>query len=1017
MDTYFGILGTTEIFLEGRTVDGWGRRRERAVLATLLTRPNTPISSSELTDWVWGDQDLPQHPGSALSTYASRIRKTLNQLAIDADLQASNGTYRLAVSKDTIDYFLFRNLVNQARKLGRHGDHGKAADTCETALSMWRGEPLAEAASERANAWRISLVHNDWLPTNVLLIEHRLKEHDFDRALALLDDLRETHPHETRLTALRMSALHGLGRGDEATDLYLSTARRLRAEGDDHAALFLRRHQDTFATTLTEPPPTTPRPHNATTPPRLLPPAITGFVGRQRLLDDLDTALTTTAGTEQPTRGVISVDGMAGVGKTALVLHWGHRVRDRFPGGTLYANLDGFSDRDPLSPATVIDDFLIALEQPPPADISLRHRQVQLSKLLANNSTLVVLDNARNTDQIRDLLPSLTDAFVVVTSRQQLTKLTTMTGALRLHVAPMPPAESAALLARHLTPDTLDEHTTHRVHTLCTGLPLVLRLLADHLTRHSDQAPATVLDNISRHQLITTIGETGDKTDTAAALFRQSYLALPPSERRLFRLLTLCPGPDFHAATSCACDGRTPDDTERSLGILIGAHLLNGPDHNGRYHFHDLLAEFAAHRLDTDETEISRRDTERRILTFYLRTALRAARILYPSLPTAPPLPHNPDRPDDVLPASITTREHARQWFHQERTSLVAAVTMATEHDHHPIAWRLADPVATDFDRCGYLHDSRAVREQAVISARQDNHPLAEASTLLGLGMSHMLTADHQHARDYFTTALRLVDERHDDRGQAAVLHQLGRLEALQDNNSTALQLYRRSLDVATRHGDIEIQTWTNCRIGHVLRALDQHDTAAIHLHRAATLAESIDERSAHASSLAGLAGIYLDRGDPETATTHCTQALQLAQSVPDLAVTATIHLDLADIALATRDSTKAITHTQHALKICERTHNTATEARAHHTFATALNADGQPNQALPHLHTAANLYHRTGNQRRADHVLQTANAHTSRGPTLPTARASQHPYTTEHSEKTGLNETNPQTTPSPTIN
>lgn len=996
MDTYFGILGSTEIFVEGHAVHRWGRRRERTVLAAMLARPNTPISSGELTDWVWDEDDLPQHPGATLATYVSRIRGALNGLAVDADLQAHNGSYRLAVDKDAIDYYMFRTMMNQARELSRLGDHRKAAATCATALDLWRGDPLADAASERANAWRISLVHNDWLPANILLIETRLRDGDFDQALSLLDNLQENHPQEMRLTALRMSALHGLGRGDEATDLYLGTARRLRADGDEHGALFLRRHQDTLAATLTPPAATGTWTNSASTPPRLLPPAIAGFAGRERLLDELDTAVDmATTGNDHPIRGIVSMDGMAGVGKTALVLRWGHRVRDRFPDGALYVNLDGFSSRDPVSPATVVDDFLIALDRPPHADSSFRHRQMQLSKLLANRRTLVVLDNARNTSQVQDLLLSFADSFVVVTSRQQLTKLATMTGARRLHVTPMEPTESAALLAHHFAPDMLDEHTAHRMHTLSAGLPLALRLLADHLTRHADQDPASVLDHINRHRLITNIGETGDGADTAAALFHQSYLALAPPERRLFRLLALCPGPDFNAATTCACDGRTPDETERSLGILVGAHLLDGPDHNGRYHYHDLLAEFAAHRVDTDETEISRRDTERRILTFYLRTALRAAQLLYPSVPAAPPLPNEPERPDNILPALITNRDQARQWFNLERTSLVAAVTMATEYDHHPIAWRLADPIATDFDRCGYLHDSRTVREHAVTSARRDNHALAEASTLIGLGISHMITADHPQARDNFTNALRLVEQHDDDRGQAAVLHQLGRLEALQDNNSAALRLYRRSLDIAVRNKDVEIQTWTDCRIGHVLRILDQPDTAMIHLHRAAAQAESIDDRSAHACSLAGLAGIYLDRGNPDTATTYCTQALQLAQSVPDLAVTAAIHLDLADISLATRDNPRAITHIEHALEICERTHNITTEARAHNTMATALHADGRIDQAIPHWHTAAALYHRTGNRHRGDQTLNKANTHASQHVTLPTTRPREHLDTT----------------------
>lgn len=998
-----GILGTTGIFVDGELVRTWGRRRERALLAALLTRPNATFSVDDLIAWVWGDDDLPKRPAAALSTYVSRIRKSLIQFSVDAQLQGSNGAYRLVVAREAIDYHVFRARVAEARDLVRRGEHGRAADICERALCLWRGDPLADVADERANAWRVSIVQNEWLPANILLIENWLTDRSFDQAVSLLDDLQRDHPQEIRLIALRMSALHGLGRGDEATDLYLGTARRFRAEGDEHAALFLRRHQDTLLAALTHAPSDAIIERTTATPPRLLPPDITGFVGRTRLLRDLDTAVDVAAdGTNagQPIRGVVSVDGMAGVGKTALTLHWSHRVSDRFPGGTLHVNLDGYSDREPVDPAAVVDDFLIALERPPQQDTSFRYRRVQLGKLLATRRVLIVLDNARNTDHVQDLLPAFANSFVVVTSRQQLTRLTTLTGARRVHVRSMDVAESTALLARHLRHDVLDEHTAHRIHDLSAGLPLVLRLLADYLAQHIERAPGDVLDQLDRHQLITTLGATGDGAINASALFRQSYLTLPAPERRLMRLLPICPGSDLSAATGCACDGRSSDDTARSLGSLVGAHLLEGPDHNGRYQFHDLLGEFARHCLDTDETEIGRRDAERRVLIFYLHTAIQAARILYPSLPTAPPLPANFAADIAVVPVPITDREHARRWFDQERGALVAAVAMATTHGHHGLAWRLADPIGTDFDRSGYLHDSRTVREHAVASARADCHRLAEVSGLLGLGNDHLLEADHHQARECFMTALRLVEEDGDERGTAAVLHQLGRLEALQGNNSAGLQLYRRSLDIATRSGDTELQTWNNCRLGYLFRALDQHDTAVLHLHRAAALAQAIDERSAHASSLTGLAGIFLDRGDLDTATVHCVEALVLAESAPDIGVTAAIYLDLADIAITAHQATTAVSHAEHALELCESTHNVTTEARAHDTLAAAFHAEGQLDEALFHWRTAASLYHRIGNRDRVKHIHDKASAYDAQPVVLPKTRGSDHPHklnTPEH--------------------
>jgi hypothetical protein len=74
-------------------------------------------------------------------------------------------------------------------------------------------------------------------------------------------------------------------------------------------------------------------------PPQQLLPAVSTFVDRQQELLAMGRIVTDFAPSAAP-RLVVLV-GPPGVGKTALALHWAHRVRARYEDGHLYAHLGG----------------------------------------------------------------------------------------------------------------------------------------------------------------------------------------------------------------------------------------------------------------------------------------------------------------------------------------------------------------------------------------------------------------------------------------------------------------------------------------------------------------------------------------------------------------------------------------------------------------------------------------------------------------------------------------------------
>jgi tetratricopeptide (TPR) repeat protein len=294
---------------------------------------------------------------------------------------------------------------------------------------------------------------------------------------------------------------------------------------------------------------------------------------------------------------------------------------------------------------------------------------------------------------------------------------------------------------------------------------------------------------------------------------------------------------------------------------------------------------------------------------------------------------------------------------------------MAHHQGHDGHGWRLADPVASYFDRRGYMDDSQLVRETALLSTRAVGDRVAEGSFFLGLGMGQMTTADFVAAHRSFDSARRLFGSQAHARGQAASLHQLGRLAAFQDDPATATRLFRESLEIAQKLGDMEGQSWTSCLLAHVLISLEQYEQAETLLFESIWLAKRISDRLAHARALAGVGAVCLARGDLETASSHCAQALTLAESVPDITVTAQVCLTLAEIAAKRRETSQANGYALRAISLSKATHSVVDEARALDVLGAVAHSEGELADSVSAWREAVTLYQRAGNSRLADAV------------------------------------------------
>ncbi|HTU06707.1 MAG TPA: NB-ARC domain-containing protein, partial [Trebonia sp.] len=325
------------------------------------------------------------------------------------------------------------------------------------------------------------------------------------------------------------------------------------------------------------------------------------FAGRRRELAQLDSVLDRS----RPGLVLAAIDGMAGVGKTSLAVHWAHQVADRFPDGQLYASLRGFDPaKDPSAPGEVLRDFLDALGVPPqrvPGDLDAQAGMYR--SMLSGRRMLVLLDNARDAEQVRPLLPGSAGSLVIVTSRNRLPGLITAYGARPVSLDTFSAEEARDALALRLgaertaaEPDALEE-----IIERSGRLPLAVAVVAARATVHPDLFLGEIASELrDERRRLDTLSIDGAAADVRAVL-SWSYRLLSESAKRMFRLLSVHGGPDFSRNAVASLAGLPRAEARRLLTELTGARLLT-ETHPGRFTAHDLTRVYAAELSGLEDT-------------------------------------------------------------------------------------------------------------------------------------------------------------------------------------------------------------------------------------------------------------------------------------------------------------------------------------------------------------------------------------------------------------------------------
>jgi tetratricopeptide (TPR) repeat protein/transcriptional regulator with XRE-family HTH domain len=726
--------------------------------------------------------------------------------------------------------------------------------------------------------------------------------------------------------------------------------------------------------------------------PRQLPAPVPAFVGRGDQLAALSRVLHDPGGTAV----ITAIGGTAGVGKTALAVHWAHQVAAEFPDGQLFVNLRGFDpSAPPLAESDALRELLDALGVPADQLPQMLDAQLGLYRsLLAGKRMLVLLDNAHDVAQVRSLLPGSLTCRVVVTSRRQLTGLTAIEAAHPLTLDVLTGAEARQLLERRLGAGRIaaDPGAAERIAVSCARLPLALCVIAARAAMTPDLPLARLAADLAGQPGLDAFSDGGDPAADVRVVFSWSYRQLDANAARAFRLAGLCPGPGLDRHQAAALTGTGAGQAGELLETLARACLIQpkGPD---RYGLHDLLRDYARELAGAQDSEPERRAALTGLLDYYLYGAATAMDAAFPAehhrRPAVPPSP--------VPPPVFTAAGAALTWLATERSSLVACAAYAAEHGWPGHATRLSAILFRYLDTGGYHPEAAAIHGSARLAARQLGDRVAEADALIGLGLADGQQDRYRDAAGYFEQALALYRATGDQSGQARALNYLGLTEAQQDRYPAAISSFQEAaaryralrdpqgeayalgnLGMATlrdhgyeqaaghhqralalfrelgdRHGEASILG----RLGLVELRLERYQPAADHLEQALVQYREVGDRQGEAGVLTRLGLIDLRRERYQPAAHRFREALTRYREAGDPSGQAASLNGLGDVLVATGRSGDARAHYAAALDQATRAGERSEQARAHDGLAATYRASGVPGRARRHQAVAHALY------------------------------------------------------------
>ncbi|GLZ41566.1 BTAD domain-containing putative transcriptional regulator [Actinokineospora sp. NBRC 105648] len=871
----------------------------RGMLAMLLLEPNQVVAVEQVMDVLW-DHEPPATARTIVQGYVSRLRRWLSTVdpTRETRIQTSGPGYRLVVDEARIDVALARELLAESR--GRPA--AERADLLNQAQSLWRGPELAGIGG-RVRAPELGELRLTVLEAR---IDADLELGRHDEVIGELAALVDTHPFREHLVGQLVLALYRSGRRAAALEIYQRFAHRAARElGLDPGPGLRELHSRILRddTALLEPratPVIAPRVGVLT--PAQLPAAPSGFAGREAELEWLDRVRANADGTA-PAIGVLV--GPAGVGKSALAVVWGTRAATRFPDGRLYAALRGFDPRhDPVEPAEVLARFLLALgvaAEHIPADLS--ERAAFYRSLLADRKLLVVLDDARDSDQVRPLLPGAPGSTVVVTSRRRLDGLVTHGASLRV-VGTLPPEEAEAVIAHAAGPPPPSERALRtRLARLCGYLPLALRIAGARLVVSPQWSLRALVAELADERTRLGALRVQDVDTGVRAALDLTHRSLAPAQAETLRMLGAVPGPSVGPHLVAALAGSTVAEARERLRALAALFLVTETAQDV-YGMHDLVRLYARELGADDRLPV--------VLRYYLVAADQSRRHLRDA---GDDLDHA--TASDVPRPDVAGREDALAWFEREWPNLVAAAEAGAKAGLHAEVWQLAR-MASEFRR---------------VRSRRDDWEY-----VLQLGLDAARAAG-------------------DQRGE--VLMRLSRCVLLTrfDQENETVADAERAVAIATELRDPKLMAMGFNTVASALYGQRRYEEALAGYRKALELSGRAGYRLGEANLLNNIAQVHRNLGAPAEAVAPQAQAVAIYREVGDLGFVGLALANLAELEHELRLPEAAESHAREAVALAEANRLDLTEAFGREVLARVLRDRGDVAAAKVELTLALELY------------------------------------------------------------
>ncbi len=826
-DLQIGVLGPL-VVSRGGVPRALGPRLA-TLLSVLVMEAGRGVSAHRLVDMLWGG-DAPDSARATLRSHVSHLRRALQDsddtAADDANTSGRQGGpvvvtigsgagvgYRLDVDPERVDVFRFERRCAEGSRLLATGHEQRAVEVFAEGLALWRGPAFAHVADLAfAQAYIGRLDTLRW-SARYGYAEALARGGRRTEAIGLLVSMTAEDPYDEAVRRLLALSLYAEHRIDEAARVCREGVLLLRERGLDAPELdalqqaVLRRDVPRAG------------PGARVEVPRMLPPDVTRFVGREEQLTHARRYLRDGA--------TLLVTGSAGVGKTSLVTRLAHLAAGDFPDGQLHADLRGFDEGRALDPATALRRFLDALGLP--ADRIPRDVEAQAAlyrATVAGRRVLVVLDNASHAAQVRPLLPGTPSCATVVTSRNQLLGLVAIDGAHPSTLDVMTVPEARDLLAARIgharlaaAPDAADD-----VIGLCARLPLALAIVASRTAARPHVALDAVAGELRESGADLSAWTTEDPAADVRTVFSWSYRALKDDCAALFRLLGLHPAPSVSLAAVAAAAGVSQPSARALLRTLCEVHLVSEPSH-GRYACHDLLRAYAGELLHLVDDDSTRRAATQRLLDYYLHSAYRAARQLSPNRRALAP----PDCDPGVTPELFGDAGSAMAWLRVEYPVLCGVIQLAARHGLDRHAYQIPWALAGFFERNGHFTDWLLSQQEALSAAQRLADPQMEASSHVGLAAVNARLGHLDTVLEHLGHADRLYRELDDRDGQAYVQLCMGWAYGPRGQDRQALDGAKAALRLYIDAGNHNGQAMARNNIGWFHAQLGEYGEALAH--------------------------------------------------------------------------------------------------------------------------------------------------------------------------------------------